>query len=336
MKHAMRATMLLIATSLVLTGCPGLFGPKVEEITADDLTDYQGSTTFVSGEGTVTEEKATLGTVGASAGMAAGGMFMAMLTDQDFTAELGDLGWTGESLSMSISPAMFTDAVHSMIAAAAPRAFSSDGSVDEDAKTADFSFTITDETYNATDIYGPGSGYPDAAGTGTIGLFEIVADVDGSSLETNEALSQEYGTVTGKGSLETDISYNGWTMDGITIINDAQVNSAGNAKFEVTIDDGEDASVATDDIITASWDIAYVLSAGASISNTDTGEGGKFIVTFSYDERNEITVDASADDPFGAATSDVSAELVVDLYDNDGNLVKQYTWTDDELVEAGF
>lgn len=327
MKPVLKALALLAVIGLVLAGCDGLFGPSVDTVTADDLADFEGTSTFVSGDGTAEEEKAALESVGEDAGMAAGGMFQAMAEDPDFQSELEELGIGGES--MSISPAMFTQVVHNMIAqAVSPRTITSEGSVDDEAKTADFSLTIQDETYNASDVYESTT----AAGTGTINLVNVTAELDGTGLTTNTTADMEYGTVTGGGTIETDISYTGWTTDGVVIINDAQINSDGNAEFEVTIDDGTNSDNTADDIYTASWDITYVLSAGASISNTDTGEGGKFILSFSYNESNDLEVDLSDPESFESATSTVSAELVVDLYDNDGNLVNTYTWTDDDFL----
>lgn len=304
---------------MVFTGCDALFGPKVDEVDPADLADFEGD---ALGGGSPTEDDVVA--LGLLAGMSAGGLAEAVEADEDFNSEVSELMGTED---LTFGAGAFSSLVKSLMQENTARTFSHEGEITDD--TWDFTFTIENESYNAADVYG--GEYPDAAGTGTIVLGEIIAGLDITAMDEETG----YGTGEGSGELTTDVSYDGWTMDGETIINAAQINSEGSAEFSATVGAGADEEDYSDDTYSYEWDIAYALSAGISVTSPEGS--GKFIIDFTYNESDEVafTYDDLMEDGFDSIVSDVEASLTITVYDNTDTQIGEFTWTSDELIELG-
>lgn len=77
---------------------------------------------------------------------------------------------------------------------------------------------------------------------------------------------------------------------------------------------------------------AIDLNAGFSISAGD-GESGKFIISFNYVDSNELTQEQlSSPDP-SELIKNVKLTLTIKVYDNDNNLVKTYSYDENDLAD---
>lgn len=302
---------LLLAVLIVVSGC-GWFGPNVDEVTAGDLRDYTAGRLFQSDRDSV---RVAAMYTGLYAGVA--------------VAPVGER--VGERLGSTAPVASFRDAFNVLVdetvsmartAALAPaQAITVEENIDtRDPKDQTYELTIdvTNETVRAAD-------YPDyfgegASGTATVETFflELAARVQEDSPSSGE--------VSGRGEQEMAVRYNEWRIPEEFVIHDGRVNTAGDGRVNVEVREVGQSDSAGD----YSWRFRVEMSAGFSVSDLETDEGGKIIMRFSYSGRERGSFDTRDPNWYDDVTGEFEAELLIQLYDNSNTLVREYTYTDQD------
>lgn len=188
----------------------------------------------------------------------------------------------------------------------APKTVSATGYTDD--YEAKISLSIKNETISGSDTGG--------SGTATIDSFVIKGNG-----KTNAAFDEGDGDASINGAIEFD-KY--MPYSGAAEITDGKIDILGDMSASFT-ESGSSLAV--------SYNIHLSVKAGLSISG-DTG--GKIIFSFTYNDKNDITVDYTATDPSAVVSSleqnlDISATLKV--YNNENDLINEYSWTEDDLFE---
>ncbi len=303
---------LLLAVLIVVTGC-GWFGPSVDEVTAEDLRNYTAGSLFQTDRDSVLMASAMTGESAGSAVLPMGERVM------------GQTGSTVPVTSFRDAFNVLVDETASMArkAALAPsQAIIVEENVDEsDPKdmTYELLIDITNETVRAADYFGVG-----ASGTATVETFflELAARVQEHSSTSGEA--------SGSGEQEMAVRYDNWTPDGIVIIHDGRINSAADGRVKVEVNQIGPNDAEGD----YSWRFRVEMSAGFSVSNTETNEGGKLIMRFSYSGRERGSFDTRVPDWYEDITGEFEAELLIRIYDNSNTLVREYTYTDQDAFRV--
>lgn len=290
-----------------LTGCQWLLAPRVDEVKPEDLTSYSAGSEFAADETSVLNAMAVTGD-GAATG-----------TGSVFDTEVPPPGYAVEDSSFQ---AVFSGLVQHSIDAARSMAPSRSVTVDDNSDLSDpddfeidYTVEISNESVNGADVYTGGGG------TATIDTFFL--EITGSG--SNTSSSAEFDA---SGEQNGVFTYDEWT-DGLNfIIHDGRVNSEGSGR--VSIEVNESGSDVEGSLF---WRFGYAVNAGFSVSNLVDDEGGKIIVSFSYWGRENIDFDSSAELE-NQAQGEFEAEMTIQVYDNDNNLVAEHEYTDEEVYDT--
>ncbi len=298
---------LLLAVLIVVTGC-GWFGPNVDEVTAADLRPYTASTLFQADRESVLAASMI---AGESAGYAVEPMGERVMEQTGSTVPVTSFR---DAFSVLVDE---TTSMARTAALAPSQAITVEENIDQsDPKdmTYELLVEITNETVRAVDYFGEG-----ASGTATVETFllELAARVQEHSSTHFEA--------SGRGEQEMAVRYDNWTPDGIVIVHDGRVNTAGDGRVNVEVRDR--GTYGEGDY---SWRFRVEMSAGFSVSNTETDEGGKLIMRFSYSGRERGSFDTRDPNWVEGITGEFEAELVIQIYDNSNTLIREHRYTDSD------
>ena len=313
MKKRILLGLAVVMIVAALTGCEWLLAPRVDEVSPEDLSSYSAGTTFADDEDSVLE---AMGVTGEAAGEGTSEVFDDSMSSQ--------LGFTVEG---STFEAVFNGLVQHSIDAA--RSIAPSRSVteidnsdfsDPDDVEIDYTLEISNESVNGADVYSS----PDGGGTATIDTFYL--EVTGSG--TSDSTSADFDA---SGEQEGVFSYNEWTDNEWFIIHDGRVNSEGSGRVSVEVENVRSENIAGN----LFWRFGYAVNAGFSVSNLETDEGGKIIVSFRYWGRENIDFDSEAELE-NQAQGEFEAEMTISVYDNNNNLVAEHEFTDEDAYETGF
>lgn len=319
MKKYLTLVAIALAVLVGLAGCDWLFGPRVNEVEPEDLESFSAGQTFSSDEASV-RAAVVEGIAGTDGSGGAGCALAYLFLSDEFQAELEDaFGSMAASFSL-------TELMNNMVETSIQRSRSItiDANLDDDFTddefSADISILIENETVNGADINLTGQG------SATVERFFLEAEGSEEILAYDNYGDVEAARMAGRFEHDASVSYDGFSCDGDIVIHDGQINSEGSGRGEVTVD-ADTASVF--------WRFGYALSAGISFSNTVTDMGGKLILEFAYSGREDIEFDLD-DDPdeiSALLTGEVELTLVIRLYDNNDELVVEYSYTDEDVYE---
>ena len=318
MKNRLLLGLIVVLVVTALTGCEWLLAPRVDKVAPEDLASYSAGTTFASDEDSVLQ---AMGTTGAGAGGGTGAVFEGAVAQQ--------LGFAVEGNTFE---AVFNGLVqHSIDAArsiapsrAVTEVDNSDFSDPSDFEI-DYTLDISNESVNGADVYTT----PAGGGTATIETFHL--EVTGGGSESGS--SAEFDAT---GEQDGVFTYDEWTDNEWFIIHDGQVNSEGDGRVRIEVNE-----TSTDIAGSLLWRFGYAVNAGFSVSDlkgtpeTDDDEGGKIIVSFRYWGRETIDFDSAAQLQ-NQAQGEFEAEMTIEVYDNNNNLVAEHEFTDEDAYSTGF
>ena len=310
MKRITVSVFVVVMVAFVLTGCQWLLATRVDAIRPKDLASYTASQTFMADEQSVLE---ALGSAGGAASSGPGTVFDTQVADE--------LGYTTED---STFRAVFNGLVQHSIETARSAALAPARTVtvtddsdfsDENNPKIDVSIDISNETVHGTELGGTGSA--------TIESFYLGISGSGTATDTTASFDA-------KGEQNGVFRYTNWNDGASSVtIHDGQVNSKGNARIRVYVEES-----GVDDVSgNLFWNFGYAMNAGFSVSDSSTGRGGKIIVNFRYWGRENIDFSSSAELET-EATGAFEAEMTVRIYDNNDTLIAEHTYTDEDVYET--
>jgi hypothetical protein len=303
---------IIMMITLAFTGCEWLFGPTVDQVNPSDLENFTASQTFSdTSEDGILE---TTGGAGGSLGLVFSEMFMRV--DEEMAPDTSITSFE-DAFQALVNQTTRNVQARALAAAGAPSAsvtVTDDAPNDDD--TVDVTIEIVDEPVNATDV-----GLQ--SGTATVDFF---LDLYGTSSST----TNDDGTVTsigeGQGEHEGTVVYDEWS-DGVYVVHQGQINTTASGSLEAEVTNDLDAY---ESYGTVEWQIAMAMSAGFSVSNTVTDEGGKIVIEYTYNASDSVTV-AEGEDPSTAA-GEIDATMTVVLYDNNNQEIQRHEYTSEDVT----
>ncbi|MFW5789363.1 MAG: hypothetical protein ACOCW3_05430 [Spirochaetota bacterium] len=318
MKNRFLLGLIVVMVVTALTGCEWLLAPRVDKVNPEDLTSYSAGTTFASDEDSVLQ---AMGTTGAGAGEGTGYVIGGAVEPQlGFAVE----GNTFEAVFNGLVQHSI-DAARSIAPSRAVTEIDNSDFSDPSDFEIDYTLDISNESVSGAEVFG-------ADGGGTAAIETFFLEVTGSGSESGSSAE-----IDARGEQDGVFTYDDWT-DGVNfIIHDGLVNSEGSGRISIEVNE-----TSTDIAGNLFWRFGYAVNAGFSVSDlngtpadTSDDEGGKIIVSFRYWGRENIDFD-SAEELENQAQGEFEAEMTIQVYDNNNNLVAEHEFTDEDAYETGW
>ncbi len=250
-------------------------------------------------DGTLPQDKdTTMSVVGESVGEALASGFLNIMDKSE---------WDGFIKTLDNNYPALKAVTKGMLNASLPLSKDISFSGDRDASDGNLDFTVAikDEKVNG-----------DVSGDFTVDSLNLKLKAETDDPDTPTKAEWDFNT-------DAKVTMDNFANSSSYTINKGLINFKAKGNGKATFDSSQE-------VDTISYYLAMDLKAGFSVSGGE-GKSGKFIVDFNYVDNNSLSQD-ELENP-DKLVQNMTLSLVVKVYDNNNNLVKTYTYTQDDLKD---